>query len=88
MLFLIGAIAIVLWIVQVVCWILTLIKIFQNENLVLGIVSILCPLVALIMGFIKMKEWGHEKIMMIWGICLLVNIVLNVMSIFITPALV
>ncbi len=64
-------------IVSVVCWIMTLIKIFK-ESVGLGIVGIICGLFAFIYGWVKSKEYDNKKIMVIWTIAIVVSILLNV----------
>jgi hypothetical protein len=49
-----------------VCWILVLVKIFQNDNVWLGVLGIFCPLFAFIYGWIKSNEWAIQKIMGLW----------------------
>jgi hypothetical protein len=74
----------VLGIISLVCWILVLIKMFQNGAIgpaIASIVLILCgigPLVALIYGWIKADEWGIRNIMLIWTVCILLSIVVGI----------
>ncbi len=77
MLLAIAGLSAIVGLISLVCWIYTVVVAFTNETAVIGIVC-LCPLVALIMGLVKMKEWNHEKVMMIWGACIGVNILLQV----------
>ena len=68
--------------VSLVCWILVLIKMFQNDAVapaVASIVLIICgigPLVAFVYGWSKANLWGLQRIMMIWTIALLAQFVL------------
>jgi hypothetical protein len=69
-------------IVSLVCWILVLIKMFQNDAVapaVASIVLILCgigPLVAFVYGWMKATPWGLQRLMLIWTLALLAQLVL------------
>ncbi len=69
--------------VMFVCFILTLIKIFQDKekNGVLhGIIGIVtCGIWALIWGWINSARYGNKNIMLLWTACVVVNIILNFM---------
>ncbi|QTN33166.1 hypothetical protein HZ994_12865 [Akkermansiaceae bacterium] len=64
----------------IVCWIMVLIKMFQNEKPLIGILGILCSLWAFIWGWMKTGTLGTKKIMMIWSACIVLAIVGQVMS--------
>lgn len=64
--------------VSLACWIYTIVVAFQKGSVVLGIVSI-CPLVGFILGWVKNGEWGHQKVMIVWSICIVINLILNVL---------
>ena len=66
-------------IVQLVCWIIVLVKIFQAGNIGLGIVGIICGLVAFVYGWMKSNELGVQKVMLVWTIALVAQIALSVM---------
>ena len=63
--------------VALACWIYTIVVAFQKGSVVLGVVSI-CPLVGFIIGWVKNKEWDHTKVMAVWSICIVINLILNV----------
>ncbi len=65
-------------IVSLVCWIMTLIKLFQNEGVGQGIFGIICSIYAFIMGFVRMKAWNYQKIMTIWTISIVLGFILNI----------
>ena len=71
-------IALVVGIASLVCWILVLVKIFQSGDTLWGVLG-LCPLVAFVYGWVKVKELDVQKIMMIWSVCVGINLVLNIM---------
>lgn len=65
---------------SIVCWIIVLVKMFQNKQVGLGIVSIICGIVAFIYGWMKAGEWKIQNIMIIWTICILAGIVFNIIG--------
>jgi hypothetical protein len=68
-------------IVCLVCWILTLVKIFKSENGVLhGVIGIICGLWAFIYGWMKADEMDNKQIMLIWTIAFIAAIALNVLG--------
>ena len=62
-----------------VCWIMVLIKMFQNEKPLIGILGILCGLWAFIWGWMKSSSLGLKKIMMLWSLCIVITIVGNIL---------
>jgi hypothetical protein len=75
---LLGILAIIVGIGSLVCWILTLIKIFKAGEIVHGIIGIICPLWAFIYGWMKATAYNHKNVMMIWSVLIVINIVLNI----------
>lgn len=55
------------------CWVITLVKLFQNGDTVLGCVSI-CGIVGFIVGWMKSDELDNKGVMLIWSLALLVSI--------------
>ena len=64
---------------SLVCWIMVLVKIFQAKQVWQGVVGIICPLFALIWGWMKAAELGTSKIMPIWTGLVVVQVILNVL---------
>lgn len=79
-LIILGVISLAIAIASIVFWIMTLIKLFKNDQIVLGIIGIICPIVAFVMGWVKANEYDHKQIMIYWTICVVAGIVLNVIS--------
>ena len=56
-----------------ICFILILVKMFQNGQTILAIVCLVCcgfgGLIAFIFGWMKSGEWGTKNIMIIWTVC-------------------
>lgn len=79
---------VLLGIISLVCYILVLVKMFQNGQTGLGvacIVLLFCAgigaLIAFIVGWINAARWGITNIMILWTGCLLVDIVLGIIAI-------
>lgn len=64
---------------SIICWIMVLIKMFQNEKTLIGILGILCSLWAFIWGWMKSSSLGLKKTMMIWSACIGLTVVGNVL---------
>jgi len=73
-----GLLAVVAGIGSIVCWIIVLIKLFQNGQILLGVVSIFCGIVAFVMGWMNADKWNIKKVMLIWTVCILVSVVVQV----------
>lgn len=63
---------------SLVCWILVLIKMFQNDKPLIGILGIFCGLWAFVWGWMKSSTLGLKKIMMLWSVCIGLSIVGNI----------
>jgi hypothetical protein len=81
-----GVVSMIAGLGSLVCWILTLIKLFTEEGVLQGIIGIICGLYALIMGFVRMQQWAHQTVMIAWSICLVLSIVCNVIAAAMTTA--
>jgi hypothetical protein len=71
---LLGIIGIVFGIISLICWIMVIVKIFQEGSIGLGILAIICPLFAFIYGWVKVNEYGINNIMLVWTLCIVVNL--------------
>jgi hypothetical protein len=65
--------------VSLVCWIMTLIKIFKS-NVGLGILGIVCGIFAFIYGWVKTEEYKNKKVMIVWTAAILFSLLLNIVS--------
>ena len=72
---------------SLVCFVLVLIQMFQRGQTTLGVVCIVLAfcvgiggLIAFIYGWVKSREWGLSTVMLIWTVCIVVEIVGNVMN--------
>lgn len=61
-----------------VCAIIVLIKLFQNEGALKGILGIICGLYTFIWGWMNANKLGIKNIMMIWTLLLILLIIFNV----------
>ncbi len=79
---LIGIIGIVIGLGSLICWIMEIIAAFKREEKpLLGILSIvLCTIGGFIIGWIKHKEWGIKKLMLIWTALIVAGIILNIIA--------
>jgi hypothetical protein len=74
---LIGIIALLVFLGCAICYIVVLIKLFQNEGLLKGILGIICGLYTFVWGWMNANNHGIKNIMMIWTLLLVVAIILN-----------
>jgi hypothetical protein len=65
---------------MIVCWIIVLIKIFQNEGALKGILGFLCSLFAFIWGWMNASKYGIKNIMLIWTVLIIVYAIAAVMG--------
>jgi hypothetical protein len=73
-----GLLAILVGIGSLVCFIIVLIKLFQNEGVLKGILGLICSLYTFIWGWMNADRLNIKSLMMIWTALLLGSIVLNV----------
>jgi hypothetical protein len=85
MLFLLQVIGWICGIVSLVCYIMVIVQMFQRGKTGLGIACLvlllLCGLgglIAFIVGWVNVKEWGIKNIMMIWTGAIVVNLLSSV----------
>jgi hypothetical protein len=65
---------------SLICWIMVLIKMFQNEKPLIGILGILCSLWAFVWGWMKSSTLGLKKTMLIWSGCIVLTIIGQVVA--------
>ena len=66
---------------SLICFIIVLIKQFQNAGVVHGIIGIItCGLWTFIWGWMNASKLNIKNIMMIWTLLFILCIILNVMS--------
>ena len=72
-----GILAMLVGIGSLICFIIVLIKLFQNEGALKGILGFICGLYTFIWGWMNADKLGIKNIMMIWTVLILISLVLN-----------
>jgi len=80
-----GILGTIVWLGCIVCLIMVVIKMFQSQGVLHGILGLICGLYAFIWGWINADREGLKNIMMIWTLLLLVSIVLGFVGGFSMP---
>lgn len=75
-----AALGMVLVLGCVICQIIVLIKLFQNEGALKGILGLICGLYTFIWGWMNATKLNIKNIMLIWTVLLILTIVVNVMT--------
>jgi hypothetical protein len=75
-----GLLAMLLALGCLVCFIIVLIKLFQNEGALKGILGLICGLYTFIWGWINATKLGIKNIMLIWTALIILSIIFNVVS--------
>jgi hypothetical protein len=65
---------------SIICFIIVLIKLFQNEGALKGILGIICGLYTFIWGWMNATKLNIKNIMIIWTLLIIVSIVLGMMG--------
>lgn len=63
-----------------ICFIIVLIKLFQNEGALKGILGLICGLYTFIWGWLNSAKLNIKTIMMVWTLLIILVIILNIMS--------
>jgi hypothetical protein len=63
-----------------VCFIIVLIKLFQNEGALKGILGLICGLYTFIWGWMNASKLNIKNIMLIWTVLLILAAVINGLS--------
>ena len=75
-----GILALLALIGCVICWILVLIKIFQNDGALKGILGLICSLFAFIWGWMNAGRLNIKNIMLAWTVLLILYAILAGLS--------
>lgn len=67
-----------LWLGCIVCFIIVLIKLFQDKGVLHGILGFICGLYTFIWGWMNATRLGIKNIMIIWTLLILLSIVVNI----------
>jgi hypothetical protein len=74
---LIGMLSLLVWIGTVVCLVIVLIKLFQNEGPIKGILGLICGLYTFIWGWMNADRLNIKTIMLAWTALIIVAILLR-----------
>ena len=72
-----GILAMLVGIGCLICFIIVLIKLFQNEGALKGILGLICGLYTFIWGWMNSERLGIRNIMMIWTLLIIIQLILN-----------
>jgi hypothetical protein len=72
-------VALVVGLVNLICWIIVLTKLFPAEGALKGILGIICGLYALIWGWQNADRFNIRNIMLVWTFGIVIGIVLNLL---------
>ena len=72
-----GILGAVIWLGSIICFIMVLIKLFQEKGPLHGILGLICGLYTFIWGWMNADRLGIKNIMMIWSLLILINIILG-----------
>ena len=75
-----AVLGVLLWLGCVICLVIVLIKLFQNEGALKGILGLICFLYTFIWGWMNATKLSIKNIMLIWTVLLILTIVVNVMT--------
>ena len=70
--------AMVVGLINIIVFIIVLIKLFQNEGALKGILGLICSLYTFIWGWMNASRLGIRNIMLIWTALIILGIILNV----------
>jgi len=73
---LMSILAVVVWVANIVLFIMVLIKLFKKEGVLLGILGLICGIYTFIWGWMNSGLVG-KNIMIAWTVCIVLSIVLN-----------
>lgn len=76
----IGILAMLVALGCLVCAIIVLIKLFQNEGALKGILGLICGLYTFIWGWMNATKLGIKNIMLIWTVLLIIYMILGFMG--------
>ncbi|HEV2862621.1 MAG TPA: hypothetical protein VGX48_16525 [Pyrinomonadaceae bacterium] len=72
-----GLLALLVMLGTIICFIIVLIKLFQNEGALKGILGLLCSLYTFIWGWMNANRLGIRNIMLIWTALLILSFILR-----------
>ena len=64
---------------SLVCFVMVVIKLFQQKGALHGILGILCGIYTFVWGWMNAATLNIKKLMLIWTVLIVVGIILNVL---------
>lgn len=77
--FILIALAVIFGLVNLACFIMVLIKLFQEKGVLHGILGIICSLYTFIWGWMNAGRLNITNIMIAWSVAIVVGIILQPM---------
>ena len=74
----IGLLAIPIGIGSLICFIIVLIKLFQNEGALKGILGLICSLYTFVWGWMNASRLNIKNIMIIWTALIVLGIIVQI----------
>ena len=74
----IGLLAIPIGIGSLICFIIVLIKLFQNEGALKGILGLICSLYTFVWGWMNASRLNIKNIMIIWTILIVIGVIIQI----------
>lgn len=65
---------------SLVCFVMVVVKLFQQKGVLHGILGIICGLYTLIWGWMNSAKLNIKKLMLIWTILIVVGVILNALT--------
>jgi hypothetical protein len=75
-----GLLGLVVGLVNLACFIMVVIKLFQDKGALHGILGIICGLYTFIWGWQNVEKNQNRNIMLAWTGCIVVSIIINIMT--------
>ena len=75
-----GILAMLVGLGCLVCFIIVLIKLFQNEGALKGILGLICSLYTFIWGWMNASRFNIRNLMLIWTLLIVLGIICNVLG--------
>lgn len=73
-----GLLGMVVGLVNLVCFVMVLIKLFQDKGVGHGLLGLICGLYTFIWGWQNVEKNQNKNIMQAWTACIILSIVFNI----------
>ncbi len=72
-----GILSLVVVIANIIFFIMVLIKLFQENGVLHGILGLICSIYTFIWGWMNADRLGIKQTMIYWSVCIVLSIILN-----------